>query len=418
MGTLRIFSLTVFLAVARAALDASAAGPATRLVRMMGSPRETIRLQAVESLRLDPALCASVNDDLIRIAQLEANRLTPNTAPRPSFSELLDLIGATDSAESAEFLVTLLGSANHEVVMAATHMLGKYQRTAAIDELKKQVDHPEFGKRYGFRFNLVRAFAQLASDDAREFLVDLSKQTDGQLKHELDQLLAKPSLLEDRDEPAGMPKQVVEATKPEDDAAEKIQLVSGDSESYSRERLKLQTSHHYYGIEIHAKRLMFIIDHSGSMKESEWGESRLVRAKRELVRVIEQLPEECEFTILFYADEVRQWRRMLVEATVENKRDAIEFVERLGLGDRTNTHAALVQSFEVDDNLEVVYLLTDGRPTTGKVIAPGEIVADVVLRNRYRNLQFNTIGIALEPSTEQFLRSLAELSGGEFRRVN
>jgi hypothetical protein len=417
MGTLRIFSLVVFVAVAMAALDASAAGPATRLVRMMGSPRETIRLQAVESLRLDPALCASVNDDLIRIAQLEANRLTPQTVPRPSFSELLDLIAATDSADSQKFLISLLGSGNHEVVMAATHMLGKYQRTAAIDELRKQVDHPGFVNRYGFRFNLVRAFAQMGSDDAREFLVDLSKQTDGQLKYELDQLLAKPSLLEDRDEPAGMPKQVDDALKPKSDAEETIQLVAGDSESYSRERLKLQTSHHYYGIEIHAKRLMFIIDHSGSMKESEWGESRLVRAKRELVRVIEQLPEECEFTILFYADEVRQWRRMLVEATVENKRDAIEFVERLGLGDRTNTHAALVQSFEVDDNLEVVYLLTDGRPTAGKVVAPGEIIADVVLRNRYRNLQFNTIGIALEPSTEQFLRSLAELSGGEFRRV-
>lgn len=417
MGTLRIFSLVVFVAVAMAALDASAAGPATRLVRMMGSPRETIRLQAVESLRLDPALCASVNDDLIRIAQLEANRLTPQTIPRPSFSELLDLIAATDSADSQKFLISLLGSGNHEVVMAATHMLGKYQRTAAIDELKTQVDHPEFSKRYGFRFNLVRAFAQLASDDAREFLVDLGEKTDGQLKYELDKLLAKPNLLDHRDGWIDLRKKQDNAIIPQEDAASKIQLVSGDSESYSRERLKLQTSHHYYGIEIHAKRLMFIIDHSGSMKESEWGESRLLRAKRELVRVIEQLPEECEFTILFYADEVRQWRRMLVEATVENKRDAIEFVERLGLGDRTNTHAALVQSFEVDDNLEVVYLLTDGRPTAGKVVAPGEIIADVVLRNRYRNLQFNTIGIALEPSTEQFLRSLAELSGGEFRRV-
>jgi hypothetical protein len=417
MGTLRIFSLVVFLMAALSTVDAWAAGAATRLVRMVGSPRETIRLQAIESLRLDQDVCASVNDDLIRIAKLESGRLAPDSIPRPSFTELLDLIGGTGSAESEKFLISLLDSSNHEVVMAATQVLGKHQMIAALDELKKQVDHPEFNKRYGFRFNLVRAFAQMSSDDAREFLVDLSNKTDGQLKYELDQLLAKPSLLEAPDEPAGMPKQVVEAPKPDDDAAEKIQLVSGDSESYSRERVKLQTSHHYYGIEIHAKRLMFIIDHSGSMKEAEWGESRLVRAKRELVRVIEQLPEECEFTILFYADEVRQWRRMLVDASGENKRDAIEFVQRLGLGDRTNTHAALVQSFEVDDNLEVVYLLTDGRPTTGKIIAPGEIVADVVLRNRYRNLQFNTIGIALEPSTEQFLRSLAELSGGEFRRV-
>ena len=113
----------------------------------------------------------------------------------------------------------------------------------------------------------------------------------------------------------------------------------------------------------------------------------------------------------------KEWREDLVYASEENKLEAIQFVRRLGYGDRTNTYGALRRSLEFDDDLEAVFLLTDGRPTAGNIVAPSGIVNDILHRNRFRHLNFNTIGIAVEGPTESFLKRLAEESNGEYRKA-
>jgi Mg-chelatase subunit ChlD len=163
--------------------------------------------------------------------------------------------------------------------------------------------------------------------------------------------------------------------------------------------------------------MMFIIDHSGSMEDYWGGMSRLARAKLELIKVIRELPEETEFAIMFYETNVRIWRKSLVTATESNKLEAINFVRRLGFGDRTNTYGALRQALTFDKDLETVFLLTDGQPTIGETVEPQKILVDILGRNRFRHLNFNTIGIAVNPNTEAFLRQLATGTGGEYRRA-
>ena len=106
-----------------------------------------------------------------------------------------------------------------------------------------------------------------------------------------------------------------------------------------------------------------------------------------------------------------------MHANEKNKLEAIAFVRRLGYGDRTNTYGALRQSLTFDQDLETVFLLTDGRPTIGETVDPEKILVDILGRNRFRHLNFNTIGIAVNPRTESFLKHLAEGSGGEYRRA-
>ena len=88
----------------------------------------------------------------------------------------------------------------------------------------------------------------------------------------------------------------------------------------------MQRFQQYYGINIHAKRLMFIIDHSGSMEDYWGGMSRLARAKVELIKAIRELPEDSEFAIMFYESTVRIWRDELVYASEDNKLKAIDFI--------------------------------------------------------------------------------------------
>ncbi len=157
---------------------------------------------------------------------------------------------------------------------------------------------------------------------------------------------------------------------------------------------------------------MFIIDHSGSMREYAGGQSRLDRAKFELTRAIEALPPDSEFALLFYDSDIHLWRDELVVANEENKRKAIYFVSRLEYGSKTNTYGSLCRALEFDDDLEAVFLLTDGRPTAGAIIHPMAIVDDILHRNRFRHLNFNTIGIAVGRSN----RIVSENAGRRIRR--
>jgi len=248
---------------------------------------------------------------------------------------------------------------------------------------------------------------------------------DGQLHHLIDTALKSATVsdfLGDEErfrewQARQTPKENKENKDPKDEAGEdKIVFKTAGYESESQNRIQFGKPQ-YYGIDIHSQRMMFIIDHSGSMEDYWGGMTRLARAKLELIKVIRELPEETEFAIMFYETNVRIWRKSLVTATESNKLEAINFVRRLGFGDRTNTHGALRQALTFDKDLETVFLLTDGQPTIGETVEPQKILVDILGRNRFRHLNFNTIGIAVNPNTEAFLRQLATGTGGEYRRA-
>ncbi len=399
-------SVTVCLPV-----NSTAREPGSKLYRQLIGNNEIVRLQALALAQRTTQQTPGVIDDLIHAANFIAEHTTAENVVWPSTVELLYTIGSFRQPESESALVELLDANHSGIAMVAADALGKYDYDGAVEFLKRQVDRPEFQSSYGFRFNLVRAMAQLQHADAVEFLDQLKAGLDGQLHFEIERLLS----------------QVTEGYFDGDDQryaawqktqAPKLVLTPASFDSESKARMRLMPQRQYYGIDIHAKRMMFIIDHSGSMNETVYGVSRLERAKRELIAAIEQLPPDAEFAIMFYSDSVRNWRQELMPANDENKRQAIVFVSRLDAASRTNTYGALKNSLEFDDDLEAVFLLTDGRPTMGDIVAPPAIIADIVHRNRFRHLNFNTIGIAVDGGTEQFLRSLAELSAGEFRQAD
>ena len=73
--------------------------------------------------------------------------------------------------------------------MVSADSLGKNKFYGAIDYLKKQIDRPEYDEMYGFRFNLVRSFAQMEHPDAVDFLCQLRRTLDGQLRFQIENVL-------------------------------------------------------------------------------------------------------------------------------------------------------------------------------------------------------------------------------------
>ena len=384
----------------------TASSEKTRRLAIGNFRRESIHLDA----EIVPLVAAARHN--IAEAETESNLST-------STSELLYLLGSLHEPEVESVFVDALESKLLAIRILSIDILGQFQFHDSIEFLKRQLSCPEYRAMYGFRFNLLRAFTRMHHPDAVEFLTTVHPSLDGQLRHLIKESLESVTVndfLGDDQRFAKWQSRNAGSDEQEKDADIDKDKIVFKTAGYESEAIKFEKQQ-YYGININAQRVMFIIDHSGSMEDVWGGMSRLARAKLELIKVIRELPEDTEFAIMFYETNVRVWRKELLYATEDNKLEAIAFIRRLGFGDRTNTYGALRRSLIFDNDLETVFLLTDGRPTIGITVQPEQILADILGRNRFRHLNFNTIGIAVNPSTEAFLKQLAVGSGGEYRRA-
>lgn len=181
-----------------------------------------------------------------------------------------------------------------------------------------------------------------------------------------------------------------------------------------------------FGLKIDSRRVIVIIDVSGSMeitdplpegysgpdpglstdteedlkkKEEEAAKraeerrkalkedrKRIVRAKKELVNCVKGFGPAVKFNIIAYSDEIWSWKEELTEASEKNKDDAIAFVKKLEADGLTHTDDAIKEAFSKgmghrkgntdddrpltgpkgkfdDDEVDTIILITDGAPT-------------------------------------------------------
>jgi hypothetical protein len=207
------------------------------------------------------------------------------------------------------------------------------------------------------------------------------------------------------------------------------------------------------GIDTPSKRVLFVIDVSGSMErfvvEKDRFESgdypsfhRIDIVKTELARTIELLEPYVEFNVLAFASDVRSWKKSLVPANVLNKSSAMSWVGRLeaiggsskqelaqvglaGAADleagKTNSYAALMAGLGVDEegrprdykvDLDTIFFLSDGVPSHGKYTVPEDILREVREHNALRKIVIYTIAIG--EFQMQFMQELAAENGGQF----
>lgn len=224
----------------------------------------------------------------------------------------------------------------------------------------------------------------------------------------------------------------------------------------NRAQYKPQNASTYHGIDTPSRRIVFVIDVSGSM-EAEVVErerfkdggypsfKRIDIVKTELLRTIESLEAYVEFNIYAFATEVQSWKKTLVKANVLNKKSALDYVRRLeplggnsqeelasvgltasanlGAG-RTNTHGALMAALGVEEggkgarradyavSLDTIFFLSDGRPTVGTYVDPNDIRREVREQNELRKVVIHTIAIG--EFQKEFMRQLALENGGVY----
>ncbi|KRX06444.1 hypothetical protein PPERSA_05057 [Pseudocohnilembus persalinus] len=186
-----------------------------------------------------------------------------------------------------------------------------------------------------------------------------------------------------------------------------------------------------YG-EIGENVLTFIIDLSGSMdytfknKEGKT-ESRLTAVKRHLAETIEeQLKDFQFFNIVLLHSGASQWKSENVPATEGNIQHAIKYIMGLKVMGATNIQAALELAFTSKQDLEAIYLLTDGYPNTGYQTV-SQLQGLVQSENAKRKLpvRVNSICFMLGGSESQsdrekakeILKGISDVSKGKFNYV-
>lgn len=207
-----------------------------------------------------------------------------------------------------------------------------------------------------------------------------------------------------------------------------------------------------FGAEVSGNHIVFVIDVSGSMmatdritfkddgdrgktvvgraeqerllKQKIEEHRRINRAKRELTRVVQALPDDKEFNIIAYSTEVLPWKRKLAPTSKANRKSALDYINAMRAEGITVTDLALEAAFE-NPAVDTIYLITDGAPTHVGSRGPEKprdaddliraIHKRVKVLNFLRDVRIFTIGFP--DAEEEFLRKLADDNSGTYHPI-
>jgi len=282
-----------------------------------------------------------------------------------------------------------------------------------IDEMAKQGDTEAFrvvnllsGSKafeiFGYRRAVVQAMTAIREPAAVQFLIDQLPQSKGLIQHDVVDYLTRLTKQKFKDNDRNWANwwKDNQATFQFPPAGAELPPAPPDDKQLT-----------YYGIPIGAKRVVFVLDTSGSMRGLP-----IDQAKQALLKAIEGLPEAVAFNIVTFDAQAVTWHPRLVPATVEAKQDAAQTIMQRSLRIGTASHAALEAAFRLEP--EAIYFLSDGEPTDGP---PQQIVSSVTQQNRTRRISIHTIGVVTDRNggagLTLFMRPLATQNFGTFQLV-
>jgi len=204
-----------------------------------------------------------------------------------------------------------------------------------------------------------------------------------------------------------------------------------------------------YGIESRSRRILFIIDTSGSMKTplhsakgtptglspeelEEMNATKIELAKRELKRAIRALEPDALFNIISFATNIVVWKPKMVKGDMTTKNEAYAFIRDMEAAGGTWTYGVLQEAFRIggmgvldrnyDPTVDTIYFISDGAPTDNDMDKPRLVDTQVILDavhewNRLGKVVIHTV--AIDPHAGggtfiDFMKKLAHQNDGQY----
>ena len=323
-------------------------------------------------------------------------------------AELLRALVCTDDEELQPELVKSLDEhltlpkSNILLPMTLIDDFGQRGGTDAVRAVKLMSGAKVFESKFGYRRCVVQAMCRIREPDAVTFLVELTPKVEGLIQHDVADYLTRLTKKKFRDNSREWnlwwKANKAAFTFPAPDAIATAEPLDTNLPAY-------------YGLPICAKRVVFVLDTSMSMRGQP-----MELAKQALIKVITSLPESVAFDVVMFDKSAEAWQPRLLPATDANKSDASRTVMARGMKLGTASHAALTATFGLEP--EVIYFLSDGEPTDGQ---PSQIVSSVAALNRTQRVSIHTIGVVTDRGggigLTRFMQPLAQQNYGNFQLV-
>ena len=177
--------------------------------------------------------------------------------------------------------------------------------------------------------------------------------------------------------------------------------------------------------------------------------TRIEVAKKEIINTLYVLRPIVHFNVIWYESTPTPWRQELVPATWINKLDAIQTADKIAASGGTNIWDAVELGFKMleaaqtksavnpvtldrkanyatsTNGVDTMFLMTDGKPNTGRINTTDDILAELKKVNRLRKVTVHTIcvgdvppgGATLDSVDPVFLKKIADQSSGEFVHI-
>ena len=175
----------------------------------------------------------------------------------------------------------------------------------------------------------------------------------------------------------------------------------------------------FYGIPISSERVVFLIDQSGSMSAmGEAAESyrdqelnRLQVAVRETLGALARMHDRARVNVVFFHSTIHPWEDKLQKLGSKRKVLQRELEAKQPTGG-TNIYDGLELALRMDD-VDTIFLLSDGAPGQGKFVATADILRAVRRENQTRRIAIHCVAIGME---SELLKRLAAENGGRYVR--
>jgi len=170
----------------------------------------------------------------------------------------------------------------------------------------------------------------------------------------------------------------------------------------------------FYGIPVLSNRVIFVIDESLSMAHDSGtaGRSRFEVAIEELLAAAAKLDDDARLNVIFFQSGLWQWEKRMQRVSKSTlARLKVVLAERKPTGGTylyDGIEAALA-----DDEVETIFVLSDGAPSGGKFTSMSDILREVRRLNQLRRARIHCVSIGEDSA---LLKSIAAANGGDYVR--
>jgi HEAT repeat protein len=183
-----------------------------------------------------------------------------------------------------------------------------------------------------------------------------------------------------------------------------------DAREMERGRPEATTA--YYGLPVVSKRLAFVFDVSGSMRD----EDKIGMARSRFRATASKLAKDQRYDLFVYRYYLEYPPRPRLERCFEKltggrARKASAWLRKQEAKGAGAIYDALVAAM-MDPEVDTIYLLSDGVPSFGTVTRDYRIHQEIRKRNRWRRVVIHTILLGARGTDRAFMKRLATDSGG------